>query len=74
MIPLVKTCEPNVIQNSRGEQGDSYGDVYKPLNKGLRADSILSKDTSLETVRREGQVHFAGEHTSIWHGGWMQRN
>jgi len=23
-------------------------------------------------ARAEGKVHFAGEHSSPWHGGWMQ--
>jgi monoamine oxidase len=23
-------------------------------------------------ARPEGRIHFAGEHTSVWIGGWMQ--
>jgi monoamine oxidase len=45
-----------------------------PWARGAWAISRPGDMQNLEpyVARPEGKIHFAGEHTSPWHGGWMQ--
>jgi monoamine oxidase len=66
------TKTPRLAREFEGGTSKCWDD--DPLARGAWAISRPGDMRNLEpdVARPEGAIHFAGEHTSAWHGGWMQ--
>ena len=71
-LEAVSKVHPGLASEFEGGTSKIWDD--DPWARGAWSISRPSDMRSLEPdiARPEGAIHFAGEHASPWHGGWMQ--